>query len=175
MDAKCLVGKHDWDGCVCASCGRFRDEGHDWDGCRCRKCGKVGTHDWDGCVCRHCGFVQPEYAGGHDWDGCVCRKCGTRKHVLDDAHDWNGCTCRKCGARRKTGHIAGDDCRCTVCGETAHDWVEETEEFADEEQFDALGGGLENMWMMHQMRPVWSCRKCGAREYAKPEEFGSSK
>ena len=168
MVSRCDIGFHKWDGgCECTVCGARRDEHHRWNGCKCEVCGQQRDegHDWDGCICRICGKRKAASAPEHDWDGCTCRKCG---HVLwegSDAHDWNGCTCRKCGTVRNKEHDLDEKCLCRICGQEVHDWRFETEEIADEETFNEMGGGLENMWMMHQPGDtVWTCMRCGKVE-----------
>jgi hypothetical protein len=43
-------------------------------------------------------------------------------------HRWNHCVCIDCGAKRDEGHVLSPlgggppSCRCTICGEEAHDW-----------------------------------------------------
>ena len=165
MPSRCDFGLHQWNGgCKCGICGARRDGHHSWNGCTCATCGarRKEEHDWDGCICRICGTIQPPYGGGHDWDGCICRKCGHVLTAISDGHDWNGCTCRKCGTIRSKGHEADENCVCAICGGEAHDWEHIEEEYADTEQFEACGGGLENMWMLHQPgRSFLKCRRCG--------------
>ena len=167
MLSRCNLGFHKWnDSCTCKICGAKRDDHHNWNGCTCTVCGEKRDeeHDWDECVCRICNKKREASAPEHDWDGCICKKCGLVLWSGSDKHDWNGCTCKKCGTVRKEGHEL-DGCVCTICGEEVHDWEHIVEEYADTEQFEACGGGLENMWMMHQPGDsFWRCRRCGEEQ-----------
>lgn len=166
MVSRCDIGVHKWNGgCTCAVCGEVRDKNHDWQGCKCAICGERRDegHDWDGCLCRICGQRKGADSPDHDWNGCTCRKCGFIAWEGSDKHDWNGCTCRICGKHRREGHDLDEGCRCRICGNYEHDLEGRLEEWADEEEFEANGGGLENMWMMHQVRTVYVCRRCGKR------------
>ena len=62
MNLKCLVDFHEWNGCGCPKCGKYRDEGHDWsEDCeKCAKCGKTRAdqHSWNGCKCTSCGKTR---------------------------------------------------------------------------------------------------------------------
>jgi hypothetical protein len=62
MHLKCYVNFHEWDGCKCLRCGKYRDEGHDWsqDCDKCTKCGKTRSdrHSWDGYKCTSCGKTR---------------------------------------------------------------------------------------------------------------------
>jgi ankyrin repeat protein len=82
MRLKCLLDKHEWNGCRCTGCGRVRDEGHDW-GKNCEKCcqcglARQGAHEWDGCTCLKCGSVRDS---GHTYESGRCTQCG--------AYDWS--------------------------------------------------------------------------------------
>jgi len=75
MGVKCLLGKHNWNGCRCDSCGLLRNEEHDYQIDKsicvevCTRCGKQGDMvDY---------YHQKEYIkhihGDIDWR---CEKCG---------------------------------------------------------------------------------------------------
>ena len=96
---KCMMGLHDWDGCVCRRCGKQRDRDHDRDGCRCRKCGKI-EHRFE--------TVTSEFIHGPGccWDlsePCVGPHCGT------PCDSWFP---GRAGERRET-------LRCRFCGAEA--------------------------------------------------------
>ena len=41
-DGTCLPFLHSWRGCICARCGKKKDDGeHDWLGCTCKICGQM--------------------------------------------------------------------------------------------------------------------------------------
>jgi hypothetical protein len=125
MNMLCFIGVHKWDGCMCTTCGKTRDEGHDWN-MDCEKCAKCGVtrhnaHDWtkDCQKCSKCGAVRKR---AHDWtkDCEKCVKCGTtRVH----AHNWTrDCEeCVTCGVTRQNVH-KWSDCKCTICGKISHKW-----------------------------------------------------
>ncbi len=112
----CLFG-HQWNGCTCKKCGKYRDENHDWNGCTCRICGKKRAegHDWQ----------QSESNKCHE----TCSICGAGRYV---AHVWKGCTCTRCDTVRDEMHDfqpVSKKCeeKCTICGKirtTEHQFVE---------------------------------------------------
>jgi hypothetical protein len=53
---------HDWDGCICKICGKYRGPYHSWEGCKCKTCGQKRDQDhvWDGCKCKICGKLIEE-------------------------------------------------------------------------------------------------------------------
>lgn len=67
INLNCILGRHNWDGCKCTSCGKIRKypknirrypNFHKWNGCRCAACGEQrdSGHNWNGeMVCRICG------------------------------------------------------------------------------------------------------------------------
>ena len=64
--ANCRVtrpGSHPWNGCVCTTCNKKRDDGHDWakDCGKCARCGmtREGAHMWRNRTCSVCGAAQP--------------------------------------------------------------------------------------------------------------------
>lgn len=86
MALSCLIGFHQWNGCICSKCQRSRDEGHDWskDCEKCSQCGatRQNVHQWDGCKCSKCGKTRDE---GHDWsnNNGKCSKCGKNQITFE--------------------------------------------------------------------------------------------
>jgi len=119
MHLKCLFGGHQWYGCKCLRCGKFRDEGHNWRVDECIRCGATRQlcgkdrdedHDWSK-DCEICAICRKVRQDAHSWDSCQCSVCGKKRDV---EHDWEGCICKKCGKNREEGHDwVGNKCsRC---------------------------------------------------------------
>ena len=124
MNFKCLLGFHEWAGCVCHACGKRRDQGHDWSkDCEdCVTCGKLrsSAHNWNGCKCSQCGKTREE---GHDWSK-DCETCAVCEKTRGKAHDWSK-DCEKCGScgSSRTGTHQWKGCACTQCGKTNPQWT----------------------------------------------------
>ncbi len=99
---------HRWDGCMCAVCGKQRDQDHRWEHCHCARCGATRNeeHKWVGCRCSICGRSRD---AEHQMQGCRCTVCG------HEEHRWHGCQCIHCGASRDEAHTWDGGHRCTVC------------------------------------------------------------
>jgi hypothetical protein len=85
MSLKCILGIHQWEGCMCQGCRKTRDEGHDWKDCKCRKCGLVRHQLTEfECVtkCEKCTYR--EYKSPHHWENELCRCCGDQKERLNN-------------------------------------------------------------------------------------------
>lgn len=134
MNLKCLLG-HEWRGCMCARCGKTRDEGHSWDACKCVKCGIVQDKD-------------------HDWSSnCEqCQKCGKTRSGY---HSWEGCKCKRCRAKRNEGHQWAD-CRCVVCGD-----LRPCENCGGRtELFTVAEGEIPELTLSEAQRQVYYCENC---------------
>lgn len=80
--------EHDWNGCMCETCGEIRDEQHKLSesGCICLVCRKE-FHDWDECLCRKCSADRHEWVsmGGRGiYLGECCQRCNEKKHWSRD-------------------------------------------------------------------------------------------
>jgi uncharacterized protein (TIGR02145 family) len=64
MSLKCMLGLHDWNGCVCRECNKTRDQGHNWSG-NCEKCST-------------CGMERHEF---HLWENDRCSACGKERDM----------------------------------------------------------------------------------------------
>ena len=128
MSSSCGIGRHNWNGCKCWTCGRRRLWGHNWalDCQHCYVCGATRrkAHAWaDSCKCRTCGKTRDT---GHDWaDSCKCRLCGMTRDVMHDFSS-NCERCRHCGGRSDQAHD-WRDCRCQICGTEEHEMGPVTE------------------------------------------------
>lgn len=80
----CGLGRHLWDGCMCArkGCREKRDAEHRWEGCMCKRCWKTrdADHSWDQCrKCERCGKRHPGIdlynSARHSWDPLFCEHC----------------------------------------------------------------------------------------------------
>ena len=91
--AKILSCDHEWDGCICARCGKTRNEGHEWNGCTCVRCGawRNKEHAYEpvrggGSVCSICKMFSPTDPPKSPLQSLQCGP-DERKRVFEERSD----------------------------------------------------------------------------------------
>ena len=91
--AKIPTCDHEWDGCICARCGKTRNEGHEWNGCTCVRCGawRNEEHAYEpvrggGSACSICKMLSPTDPPESPLQSLQCSP-DERKRVLEERSD----------------------------------------------------------------------------------------